>query len=238
MTKKGKNILIWKYHVTLARTKAKTYSSQIIVQVSFSKIKSLPSATSILSRSAMAYNTTVFLDKLACTNYVDFGKSQDRFGRFFWSKNDSNYLDNKLKVFKREDKNAEFRLRQNLPMGKADCNQFIRQRNQLVVAADNFLREQNLSPVLQSTLSKTWRRNWSLFTRWLTLWSAQTERFVWHCWDTRWTTQKLPMPKSVYSDGKKRKKNFSKLCMSTINFGEFLYLLDVMNSVYDKVIAN
>ena len=39
-------------------------------------------------------------------------------------------------------------------MGEADFNQFIRQRNQLVVAADNFLREQNLLPVLQSTLSK------------------------------------------------------------------------------------
>ena len=39
-------------------------------------------------------------------------------------------------------------------MGEFDFNQFIRQRNQLVVAADNFLREQNLSPVLQSTLSK------------------------------------------------------------------------------------
>ena len=39
-------------------------------------------------------------------------------------------------------------------MGEADFNQFIRQRNQLVVAADNFLGEQNLQPVLQSTLSK------------------------------------------------------------------------------------
>ena len=39
-------------------------------------------------------------------------------------------------------------------MGEADLNQFIRQRNQLVVAPDNFLREQNLSPVLQSTLFK------------------------------------------------------------------------------------
>ena len=39
-------------------------------------------------------------------------------------------------------------------MGEAGFNQFIRQRNQLVVAADNFLREQNLSPVLQSTFSK------------------------------------------------------------------------------------
>ena len=102
----------------------------------------------------MAYNTTDTLEKLACKDYVDFGKSQDRFGRFSWSKNDSNYLHIKLKVFKREDKNAEFLLRQNFLTGEADFNQFIRQRNQLVVAADNFLREQNLSPVLQSTLSK------------------------------------------------------------------------------------
>ena len=125
MTKKGKNILIWKYHVTLARTNAVTYSSQIIVQLSFSKINSLLSATSILSRSPMAYNTTAFLDKLACTDYVDFDKSQDRFGQFSWSKNDSSYMDNKQKLFKREDKIAEFRLRQNLSMGKADFNQFV-----------------------------------------------------------------------------------------------------------------
>ena len=102
----------------------------------------------------MAYITTASLDKLTCTDYVDFGKSSDRFGRFSWTKNDSNYLDIKLKVFKREDKNAEFQLRQNRSMGEADFNQFVLQRNQLVVAADNFLREQNLSPVLQSTLSK------------------------------------------------------------------------------------
>ena len=102
----------------------------------------------------MAYNTTASLNKLTCTDYVDFGKSSDRFGRSFWTKIDSRYLDIKLKVFNREDKNAEFRLRQNFSRGEADFNQFIRQRNQLVVAADNFLREQNMSQVLQSTLSK------------------------------------------------------------------------------------
>ena len=101
----------------------------------------------------MAYNTTETLDKLTCTDSVDFGKCQDRFGRFSWSKNDSNYLKIKLKVFKREDKNAEFRLRQNLSMGEVNLNKFIRQRNQLVVAADNFHKEKTLSPVLQSTLS-------------------------------------------------------------------------------------
>ena len=102
----------------------------------------------------MAYNLTETLDKLTCTDYVDFGKCQDRFGRFSWSKSDSNYLDIKLKVFKREGKNAEFRLRRNLSMGEADFNQNICQRNQLVVAAENFLKEQSLSLVLQSTLSK------------------------------------------------------------------------------------
>ena len=50
----------------------------------------------------MAYNTTETLDKLACTDYVDFGKSQNRFGRFSWTKNDSNYLDNKLRGDKRQ----------------------------------------------------------------------------------------------------------------------------------------
>ena len=39
-------------------------------------------------------------------------------------------------------------------MGEADFNQFIRQKNQLVVAADNYLRKQNLPSVLQSTLSE------------------------------------------------------------------------------------
>ena len=138
----------------MVRTKAVTYSSQTNVQLSFSIINSLLSATSILSRSLMVYNTNASLDKLTCTDYVDFGKCQDRNGRLCSSKNDSNYLDIKLNVFKREDKNAEFRLIQNLSMGEADFSQFIRKKNQLVIAADNFLREQNLPPVLQSTLSK------------------------------------------------------------------------------------
>ena len=40
------------------------------------KNKSLLSATSILSRSPMAYNTTASLDKLTCADYVDLGESQ------------------------------------------------------------------------------------------------------------------------------------------------------------------
>ena len=101
----------------------------------------------------MAYNTTASLDKLTSTNYVDFGKRQDRFGRISWSKNDCNYLDVKLKVFRKDDK-KEFRLVQNPTMGEADFNQFMRLRNQLVNAAENFAREENLTPVLIPTMSR------------------------------------------------------------------------------------
>ena len=88
----------------------------------------------------MAYNTTASSDRLICIDYVDFDKCQDRFGQFFWSQNDSNYLDVKLKVLKKDD-NKEFPLVQSFTMGEAECNRFIRLRNQLVNAAENFGRE-------------------------------------------------------------------------------------------------
>ena len=107
MPKKGKNLLIWTSHLTM--TKRNAYISnemqlKIIFLLFFHKNKSLLSATTILSRSPMAYNTTASLDKLTCTDYVDFCKCQGRFGQFSWSKNDFNYLDVKLKVFRKGDK--------------------------------------------------------------------------------------------------------------------------------------
>ena len=71
----------------------------------------------------------------------------------FRVKNDSNYLDEKLKVFKKDD-NKEFRLVQNLTMGEAAFNQFMRLRYQPVPEAENFDGEKNLSPVLIPTKSK------------------------------------------------------------------------------------
>ena len=93
------------------------------------------------------------MDKLACTEYVDFGKCQERFGRIFRSKKSFDYLDVKLKVFKR-DENKQFRRAQNLTMGEADFNQFIRLRNQLFVAVRDFSKEDNLPPVQVKLLAK------------------------------------------------------------------------------------
>ena len=58
---------------------------------------SLLSATSILSLSTLAQNTTASLGKPTCPDYLDFGNCQDRFGRFSRSKNDSSNLDVNLK---------------------------------------------------------------------------------------------------------------------------------------------
>ena len=238
MTKKGMKILIWKYHVTLARTKAVTYSSQIIVQLYFSKINSLLSATSLLSRSPLAYNTTDTLDKLACTDYVDFRKCQDRFGQSSWSKNDSNYLEIKIKVFNSEDENAEFRLRKNLSMGEADFNQFTRQSNQLVVAADNFLREQNFPPVLQSTLSKDMEEQLKLVHKVIDVVDRPNRRVC-----VTLLRYNLDKPETSYAQvglfgRKKEEEKFQQIVYVNYKLDEFVYLLNVMYSVYDKVFAN
>ena len=186
----------------------------------------------------MAYNTTASLDKLTCTDCVDFGKCQDRFGRFSWSKNDSNYLDVKLKVFKREDKNAEFRLRQNLSMGEADFNQFVRQRNQLVVAADNFLREQNLSPVLQSTLSKDMEEQLKLVHEVIDAVDRPNRKIC-----ETLLRYKVDNPETSYAQirlfGRKNdEEKFQQIVYVNYKLDEFIYLLDAMRSVYDKVIAD
>ena len=101
----------------------------------------------------MTYNITASLDKLACSDYVDFGKCQDRFGRSSWSICSFDYLDLKLKVFKRDEK-EQFRLAQNLTMRESDFNQFIRLRNQLVAAVRAFSKEENLPPLQVKLLAK------------------------------------------------------------------------------------
>ena len=156
MTKRGKNLLIWKSHVTLTKKDAYVGNEMQIQNHSltlFHKNESLLSSTSILSRSPMAYNNTASLDKLTCTDYVDFGKCQDGLRHFSWSNNYSNYLVVKLKVFKKDDK-KEFQLFENLKMGEADFNQLMRLGNQLVKEAKNFAREEHLTPVLIPTSSK------------------------------------------------------------------------------------
>ena len=238
MTKK-KNLI--KCHVT--KTKKDAYISNEIQFKNHSltfihKNKSLPSATSILSCSPMAHNTTASLDKLTCTDYVDFGKHQDRFGRFSWSKNDSNYLDIKPKLFKRENRNAVFQLRQNFTMGEADFSQFMRQKNQLAVAADNILRKQNLSPVFQSTLSKDMEEQLNLVRKVIDVADCPNRRFCVTLLRYRADNPETSYVQVRLFGRKKGEEKFQEIVYVKYKLDELAYLLDVMNSVYDKVIAN
>ena len=156
MSKKGKILLIWKIHVTMANKDA--YISNNLQLQKFSstfihKKKSRLSATSILSRSSLAYKTTISLDKLTCIDHVDYGKCRERVVKFSWFTQDSNYLDVKLKASKKDD-NKEHRLRQSPTMGEANSNQFMQMMYHLCIAAEISAKEENVSPVVIPSLSK------------------------------------------------------------------------------------
>ena len=186
----------------------------------------------------MAHNTTVSWHSLTSTDYVDFGNCQDRFGRFSWSKKDSNHLDIELIELKREDKNAQVRQRQNFTIGEADFIQFIRPRNQLVVAADNFLKEQNLPPVLQSTLSKDMEEQLKFVQKVVDVVDCPNRKGC-----VTLLRYKVDNPENSYAQvclfgRKNEEEKFQHIVYVNYKLDEFIYLVDVMNSVYDEVIAN
>ena len=185
----------------------------------------------------MAYNTTASLDKLICTNYVEFGRCQDIFGRSFWSKNDSNFLDVKLKVFRKDDK-KEFCLVQNLILGEADFKQFMRLRNQLVNVAENFAREENLTPVLIPTISKDIDEQLKLAHKVVDIVDRANRKIC-----VTLLRYNVDKPESSYAQvrffaRKKEDQKFQQVVYVNYKLEEFIYLLDVMNSVFYKVITN
>ena len=90
------------------------------------------------------------MEKFTGIDYVDFRNCQNRYGQFSWSKNDSNYLGIKIKVFNKSD-NKPYRLVQMLTMEELDFNHYKRLRNQLVIGAKNFGGELNLPALEKST---------------------------------------------------------------------------------------
>ena len=141
-------------------------------------------------------------------------------------------------MFRREDKNAEFRLRQNFSMGEADFNQFIRQRNQLVVAADNFLIEENLSPVLQSTLSKDMEEQLKLVHKVIDVVDRSNRKIC-----VKMLRYKVDNPETSYAQvrlfgRKNEEEQFQQFVYVNYKLDEVIYLPDVMNSVYDEITAN
>ena len=123
-------------------------------------------------------------------------------------------------------------------MGEADFNQFFRQKNQLVVAADNFLREQNLSPVFQCTLSKDMEKQLKLVHKVIDVVDCPNRRIC-----LTLMRYKPDNPETTYAQvrllrPKNQEEKFQQIAYVNYKLDKSVFLLDVMNSVYDNVIAN
>ena len=185
----------------------------------------------------MAYNTTATLDKLAWTDYVDFGKCQDRFGRISWSKKSFDYWDVNFKMFER-DENKHFRLARNLTMGEADFNQFIRLRNQLVVAVRDFSEEENRPPVQVKLLAKDMEEQLNLKHKVAKFVDRPNRKIC--VTMLRYNVEK---PETSYVQvrlfgRRKDEEKFNQIVYVNYTLNEFIYLLDVINSVYEKFMAS
>ena len=122
-------------------------------------------------------------------------------------------------------------------MGEADFNQFIRQKNQLVAAADKFPRGQNLSPVLQSTLSKDMEEQLKLVHKVIDAVDCPDRRICVTLLRYKVNNPETSCAQVRLFGRKKEEEKFQQIVYVNYKLDEIVYLLDVTNSVYDKVIA-
>ena len=185
----------------------------------------------------MAHNTTASLEKLSFTVYVDFGKCQDRFGLLSWSEIDSNNLNVRLKCFNR-DNDSDSHLVQNFTMGDASFNQFLRLRSQLVIAAEGFGTEEILSPVLISTMFKELDEQLKLAHKLIdVVYRANRKICVnllrYNVEKPKRSNAQVQLLAKTNADEKFQQNVHMKYI-----FQEFIYLLNVMSFVYNKVFTN
>ena len=146
-------------------------------------------------------------------------------------------MDIKLKVFK-EDDNKKFRSVLNLAMGETDFNQVRRLRNQLVIAAENFTREENLSPVLIPTPFEDMNKQFKLAHKVVDIVDRANRKI---CVALLWYS--MDKPERSYAQvrliaRKKEDEKFQQFVYVYYKLEEFISLLVVMNFVNNNVIAN
>ena len=83
---------------------------------------SVISVTKFSAERKLKYNLIASLDKLSCTNLVEFGINEHHFERFFWSQ--KQLVENQLKVFRRDNK-GEVCKNQQLNMEESDFTQIL-----------------------------------------------------------------------------------------------------------------
>ena len=123
-------------------------------------------------------------------------------------------------------------------MGDANFNQFMRLRNQLVIAAENFAREENLSTVLIPTTSKDMDEQLKQAHKVVDVVDRANRKICVTL--LRYNVEKL---ESFYAQvqlfgRKKEDEKIQQIVYVNYKLEELIHLLDVMVSVYDKVITN
>ena len=120
-------------------------------------------------------------------------------------------------------------------MWEADFNLFMRLRNQLVTAAENFARKENLTLVLIPTMTKDLDEKLKLAE----MLADRANRKV--C--VTLLLYIVDKPESFYAQirvflRKTEDENFQQLVYVNYKLQEFIYFSYIMNSVYEKVITN
>ena len=122
--------------------------------------------------------------------------------------------------------------------GEAVFNQFFRLRNQLVVAVRDFSKEKNLPPVQVKLLAKDMEEQIKLTHKVVKVVDRSHRKIC-------VTMLRFKMEKSETSyvqlrlfGRRKEEEKLNQIVYVNYKHDKFIYLLDVMKSIYDKVIAN
>ena len=122
--------------------------------------------------------------------------------------------------------------------GEADFSQFMRLRNQLVNAAKNFSRGDYLTPLLIPTMSGDMDEQLKLAHKVVDVVDRTNTKTC-----VTLLRYNVDKPESSYAQvqlfaRKKDDEKFQQVVYLNYKLEEFIYLLDVMNSVNEKVITN
>ena len=123
-------------------------------------------------------------------------------------------------------------------MGEANFNQFMRLRNQLANAAENLAPEENLTPVVIPTMSKDMDEQPKLAHKVVDVVDRANRKIC-----VTLLRYNVDKPESSCAQvrlfgRKKEDEKLQQVVYVIYKLEEVIYLLDVMNSVYDKVISS
>ena len=142
-----------------------------------------------------------------------------------------------VKVFEKDEK-KEFQLVQNLTMGESNFNHFMRLMNQLDNAAKNFAREENFHPMLIPTMSINMDEQLKPADKVVDVVDRANRKIC-----VTLLRYNVDKPESSFAQvglfaKKKEDEKFQQVVYVIYKLEEIIYLLDVMDSVYDKGITN